>query len=125
LFFFDPDDRPIAAAQEHVDKRRQYLEDVLRIQFASETLDLVTAYNGHWFHPRLNFFFGREDKLPVDQNLLISLIAPRILLHHYSIVERGLNPWANEQCFQSVKRYTDSWARKKTPGCLPVTANIL
>ena len=73
-------------------------------QYASETLDLVTAYNGHWFHPRLNFFFGREDKLPVDQNLLISLIAPRILLHHYSLVERGLNPWANEQCFQSVKR---------------------
>lgn len=73
-------------------------------QFASETLDLVTAYNGHWFHPRLPFFFGREDKLPVDQNLLISLIAPRILLHHYSIVERGLNPWANEQCFQSVRR---------------------
>ena len=73
-------------------------------QFASETLDLVTAYNGHWFHPRLNFFFGREDKLPVDQNLLISLIAPRILLHHYSIVERGLNPWANEQCYQSVKK---------------------
>ncbi|MEX1241013.1 MAG: alpha/beta fold hydrolase [Cyclobacteriaceae bacterium] len=72
-------------------------------QYASETLDLVTAYNGHWFHPRLNFFFGREDKLPVDQNLLISLIAPRILLHHYAIVERGLNPWANEQCFQSVK----------------------
>lgn len=73
-------------------------------QYASETLDLVTAYNGHWFHPRLNFFFGREDKLPVDQNMLIALIAPRILLHHYSIVERGLNPWANEQCFQSVRR---------------------
>lgn len=73
-------------------------------QYASETLDLVTAYNGHWFHPRLNFFFGREDRLPVDQNLLIALIAPRILLHHYAIVERGLNPWANEQCFQSVKR---------------------
>ena len=73
-------------------------------QYASETLDLVTAYNGHWFHPRLPFFFGREDKLPVDQNLLISLIAPRILLLHYAIVERGLNPWANEQCYQSVKK---------------------
>ena len=73
-------------------------------QFASETLDLVTAYNGHWFHPRLPFFFGREDKLPVDQNLLLSLIAPRILLLHYAIVERGLNPWANEQTYQSVKK---------------------
>ena len=73
-------------------------------QFASETLDLVTAYNGHWFHPRLPFFFGREDKLPVDQNLLLSLIAPRILLLHYAIIERGLNPWANEQTYQSVKK---------------------
>ena len=25
-------------------------------------------HNTHWFHPRLRFFAGREDKLPVDQN---------------------------------------------------------
>ncbi|MDQ7948959.1 MAG: alpha/beta fold hydrolase [Pedobacter sp.] len=73
-------------------------------QYASETLDLVTAYNAHWFHPRLRFFFGHEDRLPVDQNLLGALIAPRALLYHYSIVERGINPWANEQNFQSVKK---------------------
>lgn len=73
-------------------------------QYASETLDLVTAWNGHWFHPRLRFFFGREDRLPVDQNLLLSLIAPRKLLLHYSIVEHGINPWANEQSYQSAKK---------------------
>lgn len=28
-------------------------------QYASETLDYVTAWNGHWFHPRLRFFSGR------------------------------------------------------------------
>lgn len=76
-------------------------------QYASETLDYVTALNGHWFHPRLRFFFGREDQLPVDQNLLNALIAPRPLLFHYSLVERGLNSWANEQNYQSVKKVYD------------------
>src|SRR5690606_20220508 len=55
----------------------------------------------------LNFFSGREDKLPVDQNLLGALIAPRALLYHYSIAERGLNAWANEQNYYSVKTVYD------------------
>lgn len=76
-------------------------------QFASETIDYVGALQGHWFHPRLRFFFGREDKLPIDQNLLGALIAPRPLLYHYSIVERGLNSWANEQNYYSVKKVYD------------------
>lgn len=76
-------------------------------QFASETIDYVGALQGHWFHPRLRFFFGREDKLPVDQNLLGALIAPRPLLYHYSTVERGLNSWANEQNYYSVKKVYD------------------
>lgn len=73
-------------------------------QYASETLDLVTAANVHWFHPRLRFFFGNEDKLPIDQNSLAALIAPRPLLYHYSVTERGLNAWANEQNYYAVKK---------------------
>ena len=73
-------------------------------QYVSESLDWVCSNQAHWFHPRLRFFFGREDKLPVDQNLLISLIAPRILLMHYAVTEAALNPWANEQNYQSVKK---------------------
>ena len=76
-------------------------------QYVSETLDYVTAWNGHWFHPRLNFFSGREHKLPVDQNLLAALIAPRGLLFHYSIVESGLNSWSIEQNYYSVKKVYD------------------
>lgn len=76
-------------------------------QYASETIDYVGALQGHWFHPRLRFFFGHEDKLPVDQNLLGAIIAPRPLLYHYSIVERGLNSWANEQNYYSVKKAYD------------------
>ena len=72
-------------------------------QYCNQTLDDIAAGFPHWFHPRMRFFYGREDKLPVDQNLLLSLIAPRALLLHYSMVERQLNPWACEQCFLSVK----------------------
>ena len=73
-------------------------------QYDSETLDIVAGFNPQWFHPRFRFFFGREHKLPVEQNLLLSLIAPRIALYHYSTVEHELNPWANEQCYHSVKK---------------------
>ncbi|WP_017260061.1 alpha/beta fold hydrolase [Pedobacter arcticus] len=73
-------------------------------QYASETLDLVTAANAHWFHPRLRFFFGNEDRLSVDQNSLASLIAPRALLFHYSVTEAGLNAWANEQNYYATKK---------------------
>ena len=73
-------------------------------QYCNETLDMICTGFPDWFHPRLRFFFGNEDKLPVDQNLLISLIAPRILLMHYSVMESQPNPWVNEQCYQSVKK---------------------
>ncbi|GEO07288.1 hypothetical protein AAE02nite_49520 [Adhaeribacter aerolatus] len=73
-------------------------------QYCNQTIDDICSNAAHWFHPRLRFFFGREDKLPIDQNLLLALIAPRALLMHYSIVERQLNPWANEQTYQSVKK---------------------
>lgn len=76
-------------------------------QYCDQTIDDICSNAAHWFHPRLRFFFGREDKLPVDQNLLLSLIAPRALLLHYSVMERQLNPWATEQCFQSVKKVYD------------------
>ena len=76
-------------------------------QYASETIDFVGALQAHWFLPGLRFFFGHEDKLPVDQNQLGALIAPRPLLFHYSIIEAGLNSWANEQNYYSVKRVYD------------------
>ena len=72
-------------------------------KYCNQSLDDLTSNAAHWFHPRLRFFFGREDKLPVDQNMLLSLIAPRALLLHYATVERQLNPWVCEQTYRSVK----------------------
>ena len=90
-------------------------------QYTSGTLDAICAFNPMWFHPRLRFFFGREDKLPVDQNLLISLIAPRILLLHYAVMETELNPWANEQCYQSVKKVYSFLGAEQNAGIYPRT----
>ena len=73
-------------------------------QYCTQTIDDITSNAAHWFHPRLRFFFGREDRLPVDQNLLLSLIAPRSLLIHYAVVERQLSPWATEQCYRSARK---------------------
>jgi cephalosporin-C deacetylase-like acetyl esterase len=88
-------------------------------QYTNGTLDAICAFNPQWFHPRLRFFFGREDKLPVDQNLLISLIAPRILLLHYSVMENELNPWANEQNYYSIKKVYSFLGAAQNAGIYP------
>ncbi len=88
-------------------------------QYCNQTIDDICSNAAHWFHPRLRFFFGREDKLPVDQNLLLSLIAPRALLLHYSVMERQLNPWATEQCYHLVKKVYDFLEAGEQIGVLP------
>ena len=91
--------------------------------FCTQTLDDISSKSAHWFHPRLRFFFGREDKLPVDQNLLLSLIAPRPLLIHYSYVEKQVSPWANEQCYHSVKRVYKFLGAEDNIGIFPRMGN--
>jgi dienelactone hydrolase len=88
-------------------------------QYTNQTLDDIAANAAHWFHPRLRFFFGREDRLPIDQNLLLALVAPRALLLHYSIVERQLNPWATEQSFRSARQVYRFLGAGEKIGVLP------
>jgi hypothetical protein len=44
-----------------------------------ETLARITDSFPHWFAGRYKSFAGREAELPVDQHLLLSLVAPRAL----------------------------------------------
>jgi dienelactone hydrolase len=60
-------------------------------------------HNTHWFHPRLRYFAGREDKLPVDQNQLMALIAPRGLLMTAGYSEHEGNDFGYEQAYRSVR----------------------
>ena len=46
-------------------------------QHFGEGIELITRVFPDWFHPRLRFFVGREDRLPVDFPDLVALAAPR------------------------------------------------
>lgn len=42
-----------------------------------ETVDRITASFPHWFAPRFSSYAGREGELPIDQHMLVALMAPR------------------------------------------------
>ena len=73
-------------------------------RFTPGSFDRMVAGHPDWFSSRLPWFIGREQKLPVDQNSLMSLIAPRGLMLVSAITEDEGNPWGVEQSFQSVKK---------------------
>ena len=60
-------------------------------------------HNTHWFHPRLRYFAGREDKLPVDQNQLMALIAPHGLQMYAAYSEHEGKDFGYEQAYRSVR----------------------
>jgi dienelactone hydrolase len=70
--------------------------------FVNESIELLTGAQPHWFHPRLRFFAGREDKLPLDQNMLMAAIAPRGLMMYAGYAESAGNPLGFEQAYRSV-----------------------
>lgn len=73
-------------------------------RFTPGSFDRMLEYHPDWFSDRLPWFIGRENKLPVDQNSLMSLIAPRGLMMVSAITEDEGNPWGVEQSYQSVKK---------------------
>lgn len=56
-----------------------------------ETVASITEEFPHWFNDTFSAFSGRVDRLPVDQHLLIALVAPRPLID----TEGGRDYWAN------------------------------
>jgi dienelactone hydrolase len=84
--------------------------------FNVETLDSITGDNPHWFLPRLRFFSGREDKLPVDQNLLMALVAPRSMLVTTSYGEGDANVLGFEQAYRSVRKVYRLFGREQDLG---------
>jgi dienelactone hydrolase len=69
-----------------------------------ESIESTTRNFPTWFVPRLRFFSGREDRLPVDGNLLVTLVAPRAALITYGNNDEVSQPWPMEQAYQSARR---------------------
>jgi pimeloyl-ACP methyl ester carboxylesterase len=67
-----------------------------------ESIESTTRSFPTWFVPRLRFFSGREDRLPIDGNLLLSLIAPRPVLLENGFNDEVTNNWAIEQTYHSA-----------------------
>jgi pimeloyl-ACP methyl ester carboxylesterase len=67
-----------------------------------EGIESTTRSFSTWFVPRLRFFAGREDRLPVDANLLVALIAPRAALLEYGLNDEVSNSWGDEQAYYSA-----------------------
>ncbi len=73
-------------------------------RYNSPKYDVEDIASSTWLHPRLRFFIGRENKLPVDQNLFMALIAPRGLMLSSAINEDDGNPWGIEQAYIESKK---------------------
>ena len=67
-----------------------------------EGIESTTRMFPTWFIPSLRFFSGREDKLPVDANLLLALIAPRAVLMEWGDNDEVANGWAQERVYDSA-----------------------
>lgn len=71
--------------------------------YVVESIQLLTGARPHWFHPRLRYFTGREHKLPIDQNSLMALVAPRGLMIVSGYAEASSNPLGLEQAYRSAR----------------------
>ena len=67
-----------------------------------EGVESTTRMFPNWFVPRLRFFSGREDRLPVDANLFLALMAPRAILMEWGLNDEVANGWAMEQAYASA-----------------------
>jgi dienelactone hydrolase len=69
-----------------------------------EGIETTTRSFPTWFAPQLRFFAGREDRLPVDGNLLAAMIAPRSILMEWGNNDQVSSTWGNEQTYYSAEK---------------------
>ncbi len=70
---------------------------------SSESIESTTRSFPLWFTPALRFFSGREDRLPVDGNLLVALVAPRACLVLWGDNDEVSQSWGMEHSVKSAE----------------------
>jgi endo-1,4-beta-xylanase len=73
----------------------------------SEQLHNIAERFPHWFRPDFNQFVGKVERLPVDQHLLIALVAPRALLATEGTQDAWINPEGSQLTHLAAKKVYD------------------
>lgn len=68
-----------------------------------EGIELLTRVFPDWLHPRLRFFAGQEQKLPVDNHELIALAAPRACLISTALNDSVESTWDIQRVYQLAR----------------------
>lgn len=85
-----------------------------------ESIESTTRMFPDWFHPRLRFFAGQEQRLPIEANLVVAALAPRACLMEYGLNDEVSNVWANEQSYHSALTAYQLLGRPERLGLLRV-----
>jgi dienelactone hydrolase len=89
-------------------------------RYGGESVESTTRAFPDWFVPRLRFFSGREDYLPVDANLYLALIAPRAALLQWGFTDQVASGWGMEQAYESAMTVYDRMGQKSRLGLLAI-----
>jgi hypothetical protein len=70
----------------------------------NEELKNISGAFPNWFHPDFKQFNDKVTRLPVDQHLLIALVAPRALLQPEGTQDTWTNPQGVQQTYAAAKQ---------------------
>jgi endo-1,4-beta-xylanase len=73
----------------------------------SEQLHNIAGAFPYWFGPHFKQFEGKVDRLPVDQHLLLALVAPRALLQTEGTKDSWTNPEGAQLTHVAAKKVYD------------------
>lgn len=73
----------------------------------SEQLHNIVGYAPQWFRPDFNLFVDNVERLPVDQHLLLALVAPRGLLTNEGTKDSWTNPQGSQLTYLAAKKVYD------------------
>jgi endo-1,4-beta-xylanase len=73
----------------------------------NEELHNIVGAFPYWFRPDFNQFVGKVTRLPVDQHLLLSLVAPRALLCTEGTKDTWINPEGSQLTHLAAKKVYD------------------
>jgi hypothetical protein len=98
----------------------------------SEQLHNIAGAFPYWFRPDFKQFVGKVNRLPVDQHLLIALVAPRALLSTEGTKDSWTNPEGAQLTYQAARKVYDFLKagdkisiRYRPVGHIPSTEDLL